>query len=150
MLFELKAPKGRPDQPLPDFVRRDSLTNVKDRVEAKGDGLLPLPGINPQMPVPELGSVAAGIGHLNVRLDVDGAVRTEPLVIRYFDELYPSFALMVAARALNLAPKDIEVRLGEGVAMGDVRNPHLTVAAHVHTVVPRQERRSGVRGGLLL
>ena len=118
--FELGRPQGRPDAPLPDYVRRSALTNIQDRISAKADGLLPLPAMNPQVPVAEIGSVAAGIGHLNVRIDVDGALRTEPLVLQYFDEFYPSFALMLAARSLNLEAKDIEVRLGEGIAMGSL------------------------------
>ncbi|TXH03643.1 MAG: CHASE2 domain-containing protein [Nevskiaceae bacterium] len=120
MTFEIGRPQGRPDQPLPDYIRKFQLTNIQDRVDARGSGALPLPTTSVQFPVPELGSVASGIGHLNATPDVDGAVRYEPLVLQYFDEFYPSLSLMVAAQALNLTPKDIEVRLGEGIAMGGV------------------------------
>ena len=34
--------------------------------------------------------------------DVDGAVRTEPLVLRYYDKCFPSLSLMIAAKSLNL------------------------------------------------
>jgi CHASE2 domain-containing sensor protein/predicted Ser/Thr protein kinase len=115
----LGTPSGRPDQPLPDYVRRNALGNVVDRVNARSNGWLPVPtqeGVG--VPVPELGTAAAGIGHLTSTLDVDGANRFEPLVLQHFDEYYGSLALMLAAQALNLKPEDIEVRLGEGIAMG--------------------------------
>ena len=50
-------------------------------------------------------------------LDVDGALRTEPLVVRYYDKYFPSEALMIAAKSLNLGVKDIQVTLGEGVRL---------------------------------
>jgi len=118
MSFELGRPQGRPDKPLPDYVRRFALTHVVDRVDAKGRGALPIPTVSVQIPVPELGGVAAGIGALNSTLDLDGGIRQEPLVLQYYDEFYPSLSLMLVAQALNLKPADIEVRLGEGVALG--------------------------------
>jgi hypothetical protein len=57
-----------------------------------------------------LGKVAKAIGHLNVTPDVDGAIRTEPLVLSYFDQAYPSLSLLVAARSHNLNVADIQVR----------------------------------------
>ncbi|MGH8506001.1 MAG: CHASE2 domain-containing serine/threonine-protein kinase [Stenotrophobium sp.] len=120
MTFTLGSPEGRPDQPLPDYVRRNQLTRIEDRVEARAHGQLPLPAKAVQYPVPELGNAAEAIGHLNATLDVDGAVRFEPLVIQYYDEFYPSFALMTAAAALNLTPADITVQLGEGITLGGI------------------------------
>jgi eukaryotic-like serine/threonine-protein kinase len=117
----LGGPAGRPAQPLPDFVRRNALTRVSDTVNAVSSGLLPLPtqeGVS--FPLPELGTAAAGIGHLNQLLDVDGASRFEALALRHFDEYYPSLPLLLAAQALNLRPADIELRLGQGIAMGGI------------------------------
>jgi len=48
-------------------------------------------------------------------------VRTEPLVVQYFDQFYPSLSLMIAAGSLNLGPGDIQVRLGEEVRLGKLR-----------------------------
>jgi serine/threonine-protein kinase len=52
--------------------------------------------------------------------DVDGSTRTEPLVVRYYDQYFPSFSLVLAARSLNLGPADVELRLGEGVQLGNL------------------------------
>jgi eukaryotic-like serine/threonine-protein kinase len=120
MLFALGSPQGKPDQSLPDYVQKNRLTNVQDRVSATAEGNLPIPTLSEGLglPIPQLGSQAYGIGHLNDTLDVDGAVRNHPLVLRHYDEFYPSFALMVAAAALNLTPADIVLNLGEGIQLG--------------------------------
>ncbi len=115
MFFELGEPQGKPDQALPDYILRNGLMNVKDG----GTGALPLPSQGALPPIPALGMQTAAIGHLNSFPDVDGAVRTEPLVIGYYDQLYPSLSLMLAAKSLNLDGKDIEVSLGEGVKLGN-------------------------------
>jgi serine/threonine-protein kinase len=123
MAFTIGMPQGKPDAPLPDYVRRNALTKVEDRIGARSEGLLPLPAIAAQFPIAELGPAAASIGHLTPTLDSDGSMRRDPLVIRYYDELYPSLALLTAAKSLNLGPADIDVRLGEGVSVGGLTIP---------------------------
>ena len=118
MFFELGEPQGNPDKPLPDYVLRNNLPNAKD---ASGYGAQPLPTRAALLPIPVLGSKALAIGHLNSFPDVDGAVRTEPLVVGYYDQYYPSLSLMLAAKSLNLEPKDIQVNLGEGVQLGNLK-----------------------------
>lgn len=138
MLFSLGNPQGRPDQPLPEFIRKNSLTNIQDRIGARAEGNLPIPTLGEGLgyPIASLGALAYGIGHLNDTLDVDGAVRNHPLVLRHFDEFYPSFALMVAASALNLTAKDIQVDLGEGIQLGGQRidtTPALRMYTHFYS-----------------
>jgi len=116
MFFELGEPQGKPDQPLPDYVQRNNLLDVQNPANSFAS---PLATQNVLPPIPLLGSKALAIGHLNSFPDVDGAVRTEPLVVSYYDQYYPSLSLMLAARSLNLEPKDIQVRLGEGVQLGN-------------------------------
>ena len=117
MIFELGEPQGKPDHPLPDYVLKNNLSNIKD---AAGMGALnlPLSVMAAQFPIEILGSSAVGIGHLNATPDVDGGVRTEPLVVKYFDQYYPSLSLLIAARSLNLEPKDIQINMGQGVKVG--------------------------------
>ncbi|MBI5625669.1 MAG: CHASE2 domain-containing protein [Nitrosomonadales bacterium] len=116
MFFESGEPQGKPDQVLPDFILRNNLVNQKDESDS---GVLPLPSQGVLTPIPLLGSKALAIGHLNSFPDVDGAVRTEPLVVRYYDQYYPSLSLMLAAKSLNLDANDIQVRLGKGVQLGN-------------------------------
>jgi serine/threonine-protein kinase len=117
MLFELGEARGKPDRPLPEFVTRNALKNVQG---SSPD--LPFPtGADVIVPVDVLGRPTAGIGHLNARVDVDGGIRSEPLVLAHFDQLYPSLAMLIAARSLNLGPDDIKVTLGEGVNLANLR-----------------------------
>ncbi|HEX9686702.1 MAG TPA: serine/threonine-protein kinase [Burkholderiales bacterium] len=116
MLFQaLAEPQGAPDpkRPLPEYALRNSLAP-----RLPGNDELTLPGIGPIFPIPELGVNAAAIGHLNASNDVDGAVRAEPLLIRHYDQYFPSLALMTAASSLNLQVADIKPQLGEAVQLG--------------------------------
>jgi serine/threonine-protein kinase len=117
MTFVLGMPQGRADKPLPDYVLKNALGQVAGTA---GDAQ-PIPTLAALPPVPEIGEAAAGIGHLSSALDVDGAQRFEPLVLAHFDNYFPSFSLLLAARALNLGVDDIEVRLGEGVRLGKLQ-----------------------------
>ncbi len=113
MRFEIGAPQGNPDKPLPDYAKRMS-------VPASDVALLPTKERGVQLPIPELGKGAAALGHLNTTPDADGSVRYEPLLLRHFGDLLPSFSLAVVARALNLEPKEIKVA-GDAVTVGKLR-----------------------------
>ena len=116
MLFRLGEPRGRPDRPLPDFIKKNAITQIE-----KGESI-PLLTADVEVPlVEELGRGAAAIGHLNVNPDVDGGIRTEPLVLAHFNEIYPALSLMIAAKSLNLGVADIKVRLGDTVSLGNLK-----------------------------
>jgi serine/threonine-protein kinase len=118
MLFLLGEPRGKPDKALPDYIKKNALVNI----DSKDKDDLPLLTSAVEVPVVEaIGKSAAAIGHLNAVQDVDGAIRTEPLVITHFDEFYPSFALMVAAKSLNLGVNDIKVKIGDSVRLGNLK-----------------------------
>ena len=110
-VFEQFAePQGNPDKPLPKYASDVSLPAVPRLTH----------GINPTFPVPGLASAVAGMGHLNTLLDVDGAVRTEPLLVRHYERAFPSLSMMVAARSLNLKLTDIKVA-DEAVQVGGLK-----------------------------
>src|SRR3990167_7995416 len=118
MLFELGEPRGKPDKPLPGFISRNRLTSI----DKKSSDEAPLPASAAiSLPIEEIGKNAAGIGHLNANADVDGAIRTEPVVLQFFDQYYPSMSVMLAAKSLNLWVGDIKVQLGEGVRIGNLK-----------------------------
>ncbi|HET6719511.1 MAG TPA: serine/threonine-protein kinase, partial [Rhodocyclaceae bacterium] len=116
MLFELGVPHGKPDQAMPEFIARNRLAKVG------GDGgINEASGVIP--PIEALGGKAVAIGHLNTNADVDGGIRREALVVKYYDQFYPSFALAIAAASLNLKPADVQVDLGRDVRLANLRIP---------------------------
>ena len=118
MSFESGLSHGKPVQPLPDYVLKNSLTNFQAPTGLDAASGLPPTAAAVEIPIPKLGSQAIGIGYLNT--DMDGVIRTEPLVVSYSEQYYPSLALLLAAKSLNLEAKDIQVNLGQGVKAGNL------------------------------
>ena len=110
--YSSTAPPGRPDKQLPEYVAKNK---IGDSGTASSGFLY---GNAPLIPIEQIGAAAAGVGFLNTTPDEDGAVRFEPLVMDYFGQQYPSLALMIAAKSLNLTSKDIKTRPGESVSVG--------------------------------
>ncbi len=77
------------------------------------------------LPIPVIAESALSIGHLNASPDIDGAIRAEPLVLNYYRQYYPSVALQVAAKYLNLSTSDIALQLDDnnhsGVTLGRLK-----------------------------
>ena len=135
MLFVLGEPRGNPDKSLPDYVLKNQITKVVDRIGAQNNNIFPVPTLQAAAPLQEIAAGAAAIGHLNALPDVDGSTRTEPLVVRYYDQYFPSFSMMLAAKSLNLGPGDVEMRLGEGIKVGNLiinTDPYLQMHSYFY------------------
>ena len=112
---QLAEPQGKPDKLLPDYVTANALAMPS------GTDNLPPPGVFPLIPIDVIGSAVSGIGHLNADNDIDGAVRAEPLLVRYYDKVYPALSVLIAARSLNLGVADIRPAWGEALHLGKLR-----------------------------
>lgn len=117
MQFELGEPIGNPDEELPEFVQKNTLLNIDGNV-ANG---FPHPAIAITPPISALGDTVAGLGHLSVYFDVDGAIRSEVLTADYYGNTFPSLALLIAAQSLNLSVDDIQVEMGHSVSLGNLQ-----------------------------
>ena len=117
MHFSFGRPVGKPDAALPDFVQRNHLPRIFARTQ---NVETPPPTKAVSVPLAMFGQHTAGIGHLNLLPDTDGAVRSDLLAVEYFGDYYPSLALLLAAHSLNLKPADITVNLGEGIKLGNL------------------------------
>ncbi|NNE63715.1 MAG: CHASE2 domain-containing protein [Gammaproteobacteria bacterium] len=120
MIFTPGKDHGRPDKELPDYVLRNSLTQIRDRVSALSQGLFPIKTNSALPPIESIGTPSAAIGHLNAFQDIDGGIRSEPLVLEHFERFYPSLSLQIAAQSLNLSNEDIRVNLAESVELGSL------------------------------
>ncbi|MDH5484781.1 MAG: CHASE2 domain-containing protein [Gammaproteobacteria bacterium] len=121
MHFSIGTPHGKPDTQLPAYVSRNRLTNINSNLDMNPEGINPLPTVNSLFPIEQIGKVADSMGSLTAYPDSDGGIRSEPLVINYYNELYPSLSLMIAARSMNLNVADIEVNLGQGIELGGLQ-----------------------------
>ena len=111
---------GKPDSELPVHITKHRLTNIHDNINAKQNNLLPINSVGIELPIEKLATASAGLGHLSAAQDIDGGIRSEPLLVNYYGEYYPSLSLMLAAHSLNLNTKDIHVNLGENVKVGQL------------------------------
>lgn len=111
-VFVLGEPQGKPDKPLPGFALKSAIPENQGFSE---------PVLRGQQPIELLGNAAVGIGHLNQFNDIDGAVRSELLLVNYFGKAVPSLALLAAAHSLNLGPADIKLNIGESVQIGKLK-----------------------------
>ena len=104
--------QGRPDQALPGYLG-------KSVVEELNGFSIPANGV--QLPIESLGTVAAGVGHLNPAADADGSIRSEMLLVNYFGQAFPSMALLAAEKSLNLSAADVRLNVGESVQLGKLK-----------------------------
>ena len=51
--------------------------------------------LSPQLPIPEIGNNAAGVGVLNTSPEIDGVVRRMPLLMKIGNDVYPAMAIEV-------------------------------------------------------
>ncbi|MDH5633741.1 MAG: serine/threonine-protein kinase [Gammaproteobacteria bacterium] len=118
MFFTLGEPLGNPDKTLPEFVTGNRLSRVKTPEISNG---IAYPTVKATYPMEMFGKSAKGIGHINYWHDADGGVRSEPLILEHYGEYYPSLALLMAARSLNLGSSSINATLGESIGVGKLR-----------------------------
>ncbi len=112
--------RGKPDSKMPDYITRNALSKIKNNPVSNPQNEYPLPVANVFYPIQILGNQADSIGALAAYPDTDGSIRSEPLVVDYYDQMYPSLSLQLALRSLNLSPKDVTINLGESVEIGSL------------------------------
>lgn len=118
MHMSIGAPIGKPDSSLPGYINRNQLEKIKNNPTHNPFNLMPLPINNVLYPIPQIGEQADSIGALAAYPDPDGGIRSEPLVVDYYNQIFPSLSLQVAMRSLNLKPSDIVVNLGDSLQLG--------------------------------
>ncbi|MDE2234691.1 MAG: CHASE2 domain-containing protein [Gammaproteobacteria bacterium] len=116
-LFMLGEPLGRPASPTPDYLLKNALG---PEISTSNNSLQPLATQSMSAPQPQFAQPAAAIGFLDDLPDADGTLRSSPLVLRYDGVYYPSMALAMSMRFLNLQPGDIQVLPGQGVKVGNL------------------------------
>lgn len=83
----------------------------------------PLNPVAVVLPIARLASAAAGLGHVNLAYDRDGAPRYDYLALPYAGDFFPSLAVAAAARFLGVPWREVGLALGSGVDIGPVAVP---------------------------
>jgi adenylate cyclase len=80
-------------------------------------------GTKPLLTFPTLASASRGLGYLTIKPDRDGVFRRLPLLVRYGDAFYPSFALRGICDYLHVSPEKIVVHPGAQIILRDAQRP---------------------------
>jgi adenylate cyclase len=72
---------------------------------------------------PALAAASQGLGFLNLTFDRDGVYRRAPLLIRYHEAYYPSFALRAACEYLRVSPDRVVLEPGTSITLKGARQP---------------------------
>lgn len=71
----------------------------------------------------DLAAASRGLGFLNIVFDRDGVYRRSPLLYRYDDAYYPSFAFLATCQYLGVTPDRVTLRPGKSITLKDARRP---------------------------
>ncbi|MBW1644193.1 MAG: adenylate/guanylate cyclase domain-containing protein [Deltaproteobacteria bacterium] len=108
------------------------LDKTKWCVISKGDATAFYSGVNPLTTFPALSSASRGLGYLSLKADRDGVFRRLPLLIRYNNAFYPSYAFRAICGYLGVSPESIVVKPGKTITMKNAKRPG---AAAGHNIV---------------
>jgi adenylate cyclase len=87
--------------------------------QSRTEPAFPLQPAAALQPVPALAAAAAGLGHVNIAFDRDGAPRYDYLALPFAGDFVPSLPLRVAAAWLGVKWPEVGLSLGDGVRLGD-------------------------------
>jgi len=121
MAFRMAASRGRPDA-AEDPETRAYLRHTTWAIPAPPDADRFYYGVDPLITLPPLAQLSLGTGFLTLSPDRDGVIRRLPLIARYQDGFYPSFALKSVCEFLKVTPD--RVILGQGtITLRDAVRP---------------------------
>jgi len=116
MYFTEGAPLGKVDKPIPAYVEKNFIANVKS------DGQV-TPTADFTAPYELFGKDASAIGQANLTPSADGVQRAVPLVMDFNGRLMPSFALQCLRAYYNLQSDDYRFSPGKELVLGRAHIP---------------------------
>lgn len=120
--FALKEEPVESKVPIPQHVS-DYLSRTKWKLKGEGDFSKLYVATKPKITFHELASATKGLGSLALQFDQDGVFRRVPLIVKYEDGFYPSFAFRAICDYLHVTPDNIFVRPGKHIVLRDVYRP---------------------------
>lgn len=83
----------------------------------------PLQASNVRAPSKAVAEASWNLGHVNSVPGRDGIIRSDPLIVKYAGEYYPSMAVQLARAALNIHRPLMKIAPGREVQIGPLRLP---------------------------
>jgi len=83
----------------------------------------PLQAHRLRAPSPAVAGASWSLGHINSAVDPDGIVRSDPLMIKFAGDYYPSMAVQLARAALGIHRAKMKIDPGDGVRIGQIHIP---------------------------
>ncbi len=123
MFFDSGRSSNSTNIALPNYVKRATI----HQINRPDTNTSPVSAMNLRYPYRELTQAAAGLGHLSILDDSDGIVRSEPLIIEYAGQFFPSMALALAAKVQHIPLADLRINLGVDIELGAttiITDPH--------------------------
>ena len=121
MAFRMGADPGRADA-TEDPETRAYLKRTTWKIPAPPEADRFYQGVDPLITLVPLAQLSLGTGFLTLTPDPDGVIRRLPLIARYQEGFYPSFALKSVCEFLNVPPD--RVVLGQGtITLRDAVRP---------------------------
>jgi adenylate cyclase len=119
VLLPLAFSFGGPEEDAPALA-----TQVYQRLDqSRQQPLFPLQPHRVLLPISPLAEAAAGLGHVDIAFDRDGAPRYDYLALPFAGDFVPSLPVRIVAAYLGVPWKDVGLALGDGVEIGKLRVP---------------------------
>ena len=114
----------KPSRPRSRVSRADQyLDMTKWNVQIDGDTRDLYYAYDPIITFSALSAASRGLGYLNISFDRDGVYRRVPLLFRYHESFYPSFAFRAVCDYLSVTPDRIILKPGSSLTLKDARRP---------------------------
>lgn len=114
----------KPSRPRSRVSRADQyLDMTKWNVQIDGDTRDLYYAYDPIITFSALSAASRGLGYLNISFDRDGVYRRVPLLFRYHESFYPSFAFRAVCDYLGVTPDRIILKPGSSLRLKDARRP---------------------------
>ncbi len=131
MAFRLSSAPGRADE-VEDPEARAYLVKTSWKIPASPEATRFHHGIDPLITLVPLAELSLGTGFLTLTPDADGVIRRLPLMVRFEDGFYPSFALKSVCAFLKVPPEKVTIEQGaitlrDAVRPGSARRTSLTL-----------------------
>jgi sigma-B regulation protein RsbU (phosphoserine phosphatase) len=121
MAFRLSSSPGRAEA-AEDPAIRDYLRRTAWKIEAAPGSARYYYGTDPLITLLPLAELSLGTGFLTLSPDPDGVIRRLPLLVRFEDGFYPSFALKSVCDFLKVPPERVAIGPGSIVLRDAVRS----------------------------